>query len=139
MDVNTAKRLTEALVQEVTIEINSIKSHVVADIIMQMAIYSHDHIGAHTMTFGVLSESPSLDRKCLEELDQVRAVLLDREQRRNALRHLMHLIEEGNEEAVHLLQEELLRFFSEDETYEFLLEPESEYPNEYVKPYLDSE
>jgi len=34
-----------------------------------------------------------------------------------------------------ILQQELSRFFSEDETYQFLLEPEVEYPNEHSKPY----
>jgi hypothetical protein len=135
MDVNTAKKLIETLIQEATIEINSIKSQVVGEIVMQVAIYSHDHVGAHRMAFGVLSDSPNLDKEHLEELEEMKAVLLDREQRRNALKHLMRLIEEGNEEALQLLQKELLRCFSEGETYEFLLAPESEYPNEYVKPY----
>lgn len=38
-----------------------------------------------------------------------------------------------------LLQHELLGFFSEDETYAFMFEPELEHPNEYVKPYPYSE
>lgn len=139
MDADTAKRLVETLVQEITFEINGIKSQVVDDIVMQVAIYSHDHICAHEMAFGVLSERPGLDSESLEELDEVRAALLDREQRRNALKHLMHLIEEGNEEAIHLVQLQLLHFFSEEESYGFLLEPESEYPNEYIKPYPYSE
>jgi len=87
------------------------------------------------MAFGVLSDNPSLDEEYLEELDKIKAEILDTEQRRNALKHLMCLIEEGNEEALQLLEKELLRFFSEGETYEFLLAPESEYPNEYVNPY----
>ena len=83
----------------------------------------------------MLSSSPSLAEEDVAELDKVKAVLLDREQRRNALRHLKHLLEKENPEAVRLLQEELQRFFNMDETYQFFLEPESEYPNEYVKPY----
>lgn len=139
MDVNTAKKLVKTLIEEVTIEINSIKSQVVGDIVMQVAIYSHDHIGAHRAAFGVLSDNPRLDQEHLQELDEVKAVLLDREQRRNALKHLMSLIKAGNKEALQLLQKELLYFFSEDETYEFLLEPELECPNEYVKSYPYSE
>ncbi len=135
MDANTAKKLIETLIQEVTIEINSIKSQVVGEIVMQVAIYSHDHIGAHRMAFGVLSDSASLDEEHLEELDEIKAVLLDREQRRNALKHVLLLIEEGHEEALQLLRKELLRFFDEGEMYEFILAAEPEYPNEYVKPY----
>ena len=41
----------------------------------------------------------------------------------------------GNLEAMQVLQQELSRFFSEDEAYQFLFEPEAEYPNEYIKPY----
>lgn len=139
MDANTAKKLVTILIQEITVEINGIKSQLVGDIIMQVAIYAHDHIGAHRMAFGVLSDSASLDEEYLEELDEIRAVLLDREQRRNALKHLLFLIEEGHEATLQLLREELLRFFDEGELYEFLSAPESEFPNEHVKPYPYSE
>jgi len=135
MDVNTGTELIDRLIQEISIEINGIKSRVAADIVMQVAIYSHDHIGADRMDFGVLSDSPSLDQEYLEELGKIEAVLLDREQRRNALKHLKHLLEENNTEAMRFLQEELLCFFSEDETYKSLLEPKSEHPNELVQPY----
>lgn len=135
MNVNTAMELIDTLIRGISIEINSIKSQVAGDIVMQVAVYSHDHIGAHTTAFGVLSNSASLDQEHLEELDKVKAVLLDREQRRNALKHLKRLLEEDNETAMLILERELLRFFSGDETYAFLLEPELEYPNEYVKSY----
>lgn len=135
MNVETAIEVIDRLIQAISVEINSIKSEVVGGIVMQVAIYPHDHIEADRPDFGVLSNSPSLGDEGLEELEKTKAVLLDREQRRNALKHLKHLLEKGNTEAVRLLQKELHRFFSEDETYQFLLEPESEYPNEYVKPY----
>jgi hypothetical protein len=135
MDTETVKSLLETLVQEITFEINAIKSQVVHDIVMQVAIHSHDHIGARQTAFGALSDRPSLDGDTLEGLDEVRAALLDREQRRNALKHLIHLFQEGDEEAMQLLRQQLLHFFSEEESYGFLLEPESEYPNEYARPY----
>jgi hypothetical protein len=135
MDKDTATALIDNLIQEITIEINGIKAQIAGDMIMQVAIYSYDHVGADRKAFGVLSDSPTVDKEYLEETEQVRAVLLDREQRRNALKHLGHLIREGNVEALRLLQQELQRFFSKDETYAFFLEPETEHPNEYVKPY----
>jgi hypothetical protein len=102
---------------------------------MQVAIYAHDHIGANRLDFGELSNSPSLAEETFAEFEELKAVFHDREHRRNALKHLKHLLEEGNTEALQLLQQELGRFFSEDETYEFLFEPEKEGPNEYIKPY----
>lgn len=135
MNVEKAIEVIDRLIQAISVEINSIKSEVVGGIVMQVAIYSHDHIEADRPDFGVLSDSPSLGDEDLGELEKAKAVLLDREQRRNALKHLRHLLEKGNTEAIRFLQKELHCFFSEDETYQFLLEPESEYPNEYVKPY----
>lgn len=135
MRKETAIELIDALIQAISVEINSIKVQVVNDIVMQVAIYSHDHIGARRMAFGVLSDGPTLKKEYLEEADQMKAVLLDREQRRNAFKHLRHLIQIGNLEAMQVLQQELSRFFGEDEAYQFLLEPEAEYPNEYIKPY----
>jgi len=71
----------------------------------------------------------------LSELAELKAVLLDREHRRNALKHLKRLLGEDNTKAMQLTQQELARFFDEDETYRFLFEPELEHPNEYIKPY----
>jgi hypothetical protein len=135
MDTDTAVELIDVLIQEATVEINAIKAQVVDAIVMQVAIYAHDHIEADRLDFGMLSNSPSLDEEDLSELEELKAVLLDREHRRNALKHLKHLLEEDNAEAMQLLQQELGRFFSEDETYGFLFEPEVEYPNEHVNPY----
>ncbi|MBM3302082.1 MAG: hypothetical protein FJY85_19295 [Deltaproteobacteria bacterium] len=135
MDINTAKALIDRLIQSISTEINDIKSQVAGDIVMQVAIYSHDHIGADRAAFGVLSESGSLDREHLHELHRLQAVLLDREQRRNALKHLRHLLDDRNDEAMRLLDRELQRSFSQDEGYAFVLEPGLEYPNEYVKAY----
>lgn len=75
--------MIEALIQRVTIDINATKSQIVGEIVMQVAIYSHDHIGAHKMAFGVLSDRPSLDEEHPEEIEKTQAVLLDQEQRRN--------------------------------------------------------
>ena len=135
MKKDTALDLLDGLIRDASIEINSIKSQVVADMIEQIAIYSHDHIGADRKAFGQLSASPSLDREYLDELVKIKTVLLDREQRRNALKHLRSLLKQGDETAERLLREELTRFFSEFESYQFFLEPEAEYPNEHVKPY----
>jgi hypothetical protein len=131
----TALELIDVLIQAVSIEINSIKAQVVSDIAMQVAIYAHDHLGAKRMAFGMLSDSPGLDEEHLDEAEQTKAVLLDREQRRNALKHLKHLIQVGDPEVMQILDQELSRFFRKNETYQFLFEPEGEYPNEYVKPY----
>jgi hypothetical protein len=138
-DATTAQKLLDSLIRDVTFELNSIKSQVFNDITMQVAIYSHDHIGARRIAFGVLSNGPGLDKEHVDELEEIKAVLLDREQRRNALKHLKRLIEEGKEEALQLLWKELICFFSDKETYGFMLDPEFEYPNEYVKPYPYSE
>lgn len=135
MDTNTAIELVDQLIQEVTIEINAIKAQVADAIVMQVAIYAHDHIEADRLDFGTLSDSPSLAEETFTEFEELKAVFHDREHRRNALKHLKHLLEEGSAEASQLLQQELGRFFSEDETYEFLFEPEKEGANEYIKPY----
>ena len=135
MNLATAIVVINRLIEATSLEINTIKSEVVAGIVMQVAIYSHDHIETDRLDFGVLGKSPCLSGEELGALEETKAVLLDREQRRNAFKHLKHLLEVGNEEATQLLEEELQRFFSTDEQYEFFLEPESEYPNEYVKPY----
>ncbi|MCI0561357.1 MAG: hypothetical protein MN733_22960 [Nitrososphaera sp.] len=135
MDAETAIKVIDKLIQAASFEINDIKAQITGDVVMQVAIYSHDHIGADRLDFGVLSNSPSLGDEYFEKLGEIKAVLLDREQRRNALKHLKHLLEEGNTEIVRLLQEELQRFFNKEEMYQFLLEPELEYPNEHVKSY----
>ena len=110
MNVETAIKVIDRLTQAISLEINSIKSEIVGSIVVQVAVYSHDHIEANRPDFGVLSSSPSLTGENLDELEKVKAVLLDREQRRNALMHLKHLLEKGNPEAMQLLQEELQRF-----------------------------
>jgi hypothetical protein len=135
MDMSLAVELIDQLIEGTTVEINGIKAQVADIIVMQVAVYAHDHIGADGLDFGVLSDSPSLSGEELAEFDKMKAVLLDREQRRNALKHLRHLLKEDNAAVMELLQQELRRFFSEDETYGFLFEPELEYPNEYVKSY----
>lgn len=135
MDTDTAIELIDALIQEITVEIHAIKAQVADAIVMQVAVYAHDHIEADRSDFGVLSDSPSLAEETFAEFEELKAVFLDREQRRNALKHLKHLLEEGNEDVLQLLQQELGRFFNEDETYGFLLEPETECPHEYAKPY----
>lgn len=135
MKTEAAVELIDVLIQAASVEINSIKAQVVSDIVMQVAVYAHDHLGAKGMAFGMLSHSPTLDEEYFEEAEQTKAALLDREQRRNALKHLKHLIQVGDPEVMQILEQELSHFFSENETYQFLFEPEGEYPNEYVKPY----
>jgi len=61
MDTNTAVELADQLIQGITVEINTIKAEVVDAIVMQIAIYAHDHIEADRPDFGTLSNDPSLD------------------------------------------------------------------------------
>jgi hypothetical protein len=135
MNTDSAIGLMDVLIQEITVEINTIKTQVVDAIVMQVAIYAHDHIGANRLDFGELSNSPSLAEETLAEFEELKAMLLDREHRRNALKHLKRLLGEGNTQAMQLIRQNLARFFDEDETYGFLFEPELEHPNEYIKPY----
>jgi len=135
MDTGTVVEVIDQLIQDITVEINGIKAQVADAIVMQVAIYAHDHIGADRPDFGVLSDSPSLDEETFAEFEKLKAVLLDREQRRNALKHLKRLLEEGNAAAIEPVRQELGHFFDTGETYKFLLEPKSEHPNEYVKSY----
>ncbi len=135
MNTEIVVKVIDKLIQAVSFEINDIKAQIASDIIMQMAIYSHDNIRVDRRDFGVLSNSPSLGNEYFEQLGETKAVLLDREQRRNALKHLKDLLEEGNTEVIQFLQGELQHFFNVEEMYQFLLEPELEYPNEHVKSY----
>jgi hypothetical protein len=135
MDVQAARRLLEEVINHATLEINSIKCQVVGVIAGQVAVYAHDHVGRKGTEFGELSKTPSLDSDDLAELEQLKAVLLDREQRRNALKHLLSLISEGNQEVLEVLGAELERFFDPEEEYLFLWAPHSEQPNEYVADY----
>lgn len=49
MDAETAIKVINKLIQATNIEINDIKAQIAGDIIMQVAIYSHDHIGANRL------------------------------------------------------------------------------------------
>ena len=139
MDIKKVIQVVDVLIAEANEEINLLQSQVTRLVIEQVALYAHDNIEGFPMTFGELGTSASLNKDLADEIQadsaELDAIILDYEQRRNALLHLKTLLEAGNKQAIETLEGQLTKWMNDSPPFDAIISPDEEHPSGHLKPY----